>query len=140
MCNVAFFRGPAHRCSANTVPLAATPLQSVLLTKLFSCDCSPFADFIRSLRPLRVCRALTYVLAALAVSPTWFLRRLPLPALTPAHHHLPISLVRLGTGLLLLASARHLMIPSRSGRFSAGAPVHPQDLPLEAETQPYYLT
>ena len=41
MCNAAFFRGPAHRCSANTVPLAATPLQSVLLTKLFSCDCSP---------------------------------------------------------------------------------------------------
>lgn len=92
MCNAAFFRGLAHRCSANTVPLAATPLQSVLLTKLFSCDCSPFADFTRSLRPLRVCRALTYVLAALAVSPTRFLRCLPLPALTPAHHHLPHQL------------------------------------------------
>lgn len=37
-CNTALFRGT--RCSANPGPLATSPLQPVLLTKLFSCDYS----------------------------------------------------------------------------------------------------
>lgn len=37
MCNVAFFRGPAHRCSANTVPLQP---------RLCSLSCSPSSSLV----------------------------------------------------------------------------------------------